>query len=51
MAQTFQFKIIERGKETLRERRRVHNRVRVRDGGRERGRGGVRERTEDAKGG
>jgi hypothetical protein len=51
MAQTFQFKIIERGKETLRERRRVGNRVRVRDGGRERGRGGVRERREDTKGG
>jgi hypothetical protein len=51
MAQTFKFKIIERGKERLRERRTVGNRVRVREGGRERGRGGVRERTEDAKGG
>jgi hypothetical protein len=41
----------ERGKEMLRERRRVGNRVRVREGGRERGRGGVRERTKDTEGG
>jgi hypothetical protein len=36
---------------TLSERRRVRNRVRVREGGRERGRGGVRERWEYMEGG
>ena len=41
----------ERGKETLRERRGIGNRVRVREGGSERGRGGLRERTEDIEGG
>jgi hypothetical protein len=44
-------RVSERGKETLSERRTVRNRVRVREGGRERGRGGVRERREDMEGG
>jgi hypothetical protein len=35
----------------LRERRRVGNGVRVREGARERGRGGVRERRKDMEGG